>query len=75
MQLYLWQIKSIRKLIFHLYLHNNSQYFAPFYASLRFVHQPLHLHIFLKYGKMRQISASNSSQNVVEIAKTDYCDF
>ena len=26
-------------------------------------------------GKMRQISASKRSQNVVEIAKTDYCGF
>ena len=26
-------------------------------------------------GKMRQISASKRSQNVVEIAKTDYCRF
>ena len=26
-------------------------------------------------GEMRQISASKRSQNVVEIAKTDYCGF
>ena len=70
-----WQTKSIRKLIFHLNLYIILQHFASFCASLHFASQPLYSHIFLEYGKMRQISASNRSQNVVEIAKTDYCGF
>ena len=75
LQILPWQIKSIRILIFYLYLHNNLQHFASFCASLHFASQPLHSHIFLECGKMRQISASKSSQNVVKIAIIDYCNF
>ena len=49
--------------------------FATFCTELHFALQSLHSHIFREYGKMRQISASNRSQNVVKIAITDYCDF
>ena len=70
-----WHTKSTRKLIFYLYLHNNLQHFASFCTSLHVASKPLHSHIFLECGKMRQISASKRSQNVVKIAKTDYCGF
>ena len=48
---------------------------ATFCTSLHFASKPLHSHIFLECGKMRQISASNRSQNVVKIAIIDYCNF
>ena len=53
--------------------------FGVFYNILRhFAFPPPNpiIHTFTpEYGKMRQISASKRSQNVVEIAKTDYCGF
>ena len=67
-----WQIKSTRMIIFSINFRRIFQHFTPFCISSP---NPI-IHTFTpEYGKMRQISASKRSQNVVEIAKTDYCGF